>query len=116
LQVISQAKAQHLDFTVPKRSGDGSQGLQGPVGQLTPRYSPQQRLQAASQGYRLWAVHALQQVVDPTQTDFVPGCWIGDNVLCHLEEVKYLQQPSQPGYMGFLLFCGLQRKCPPSVR
>ena len=27
---------------------------------------------------------ALQHVVDPTQTAFVPGRWIGDNVLCHL--------------------------------
>ena len=35
---------------------------------------------------------ALQHVVDPTQTAFVPGRWIGDNVLCHLEEVEYLQQ------------------------
>ncbi|KAL3162558.1 hypothetical protein ABBQ32_010210 [Trebouxia sp. C0010 RCD-2024] len=35
---------------------------------------------------------ALQHVVDSTQTAFVPGRWIGDNVLCHLEEVEYLQQ------------------------
>ena len=34
----------------------------------------------------------LQHVVDPTQTAFVPGRWISDNVLCHLEEVEYLQQ------------------------
>ena len=46
---------------------------------------------------------ALQHVVDPTQTAFVPGRWIGDNVLCHLEEVEYLQQ-GQPGCMVFLDF------------
>ncbi|KAL3136871.1 hypothetical protein ABBQ38_005573 [Trebouxia sp. C0009 RCD-2024] len=27
---------------------------------------------------------ALQHVVEPTQTAFVPGRWIGDNVHCHL--------------------------------
>ena len=35
---------------------------------------------------------------------FVPGRWIGDNVLCHLEEVDYLQQTGQPGCMVFLDF------------
>ncbi len=47
---------------------------------------------------------ALQHVVDPTQTAFVPGRWIGDNVLCHLEEVEYLQQTGQPGCMVFVGF------------
>ncbi len=47
---------------------------------------------------------ALQHVVDPTRTAFVPGRWIGDNVLCHLEEVEYLQQTGQPGCMVFLDF------------
>ncbi len=31
-----------------------------------------------------------------------PGRWIGDNVLCHLEEVEYLQQTGRPGCMVFL--------------
>ena len=47
---------------------------------------------------------ALQHVIDPTQTAFVPGRWIGDNVLCHLEEVEYLQQAGQPGCIVFLDF------------
>ena len=53
---------------------------------------------------------ALQHVVDRTQmsdcnqTAFVPGRWIGDNVLCHLEEVEYLQQTSQSGCKVFLDF------------
>ena len=47
---------------------------------------------------------ALQHVVDPTQTAFVPGRWIGDNVLCHLEEIEYLQQTGQPGCLVFLDF------------
>ena len=47
---------------------------------------------------------ALRHVIDPTQTAFVPGRWIGDNVLCHLEEVEYLQQTGEPGCMVFLDF------------
>ena len=34
----------------------------------------------------------------------MPGRWIGDNVLCHLEEVEHLQQTGQPGCMVFLDF------------
>ena len=45
---------------------------------------------------------ALQHVVDPTQTVFVAGRWIDDNVFCHLEEVEYLQQTGQPGCMVLL--------------
>ena len=48
--------------------------------------------------------HALRHIIDPTQTAFVPGRWIGDNVLCHLEEVEHLQQTGQPGCMVFLDF------------
>ncbi len=44
---------------------------------------------------------ALQHVVDPTQTAFVPGRWVSDNVLCHLEEMEYLQQTGRPGCMVF---------------
>ena len=47
---------------------------------------------------------ALRHIIDPTQTAFVPGRWIGDNVLCHLEEVDWLQQTGQPGCMVFLDF------------
>ncbi len=47
---------------------------------------------------------ALQHEVDPSQTAFVPGRWIGDNVLCHLQEVEYLQQTGQPGCVLFLDF------------
>ncbi len=46
---------------------------------------------------------ALQHVVDSTKTAFVPGHRIGDNVLCHLEVVEYLQT-GQPGCMVFLDF------------
>ena len=41
---------------------------------------------------REWATRfgpALQHVVGPTQTGFVPDRWIGDSVVCHLEEVQY---------------------------
>jgi hypothetical protein len=47
---------------------------------------------------------APQHVVDLTQTAFVPGRWIGNIVLCHLEEVEYLQQIGQPSCMTFLDF------------
>ena len=47
---------------------------------------------------------ALQHVVDPTQTAFVPGRWLGDKVLSHLKEVEYLQQTGQPGCIVFLGF------------
>lgn len=38
----------------------------------------------------------LDSVLDATQTAFVPGRWIGDNVLFHLEEVDYLTASQQP--------------------
>eukprot|EP00775_Hariotina_reticulata_P002175 gene2175-biopygen3702 len=46
----------------------------------------------------------LPSVIDPTQTAFVPGRQIADNVLCHLEGVDYLQQEQQPGVILFLDF------------
>ena len=55
---------------------------------------------------------ALQHVIDPTQTAFVPGRWIGDNVLCHLEEVEYLQQTGQPGCIVFLDFSKASASAP----
>jgi hypothetical protein len=47
---------------------------------------------------------ALGPVVDATQTAFLPGRWIGDNILCHLEEIDYLQSSQQPGCIVFLDF------------
>ena len=46
----------------------------------------------------------LSQVVDATQTAFLPDRWIGDNVLAHLEEIAYLERTQQPGIMLFLDF------------
>ncbi|BDA44215.1 probable LINE-1 retrotransposable element ORF2 protein [Coccomyxa sp. Obi] len=46
----------------------------------------------------------LNQVVDPTQTGFLPKRWVGDNVLAHLEEISYLQDTQQPGVIVFLDF------------
>ncbi|BDA40490.1 Transposon TX1 uncharacterized 149 kDa protein [Coccomyxa sp. Obi] len=43
----------------------------------------------------------LRQVVDPTQTGFLPKRWVGDNVLAHLEEISYLQDTQQPGVIVF---------------
>ena len=44
----------------------------------------------------------LASVVDVTQTAFLPGRWIGDNVLYHLEELQYLQASGQEGCIALL--------------
>lgn len=46
----------------------------------------------------------LSTVLEPTQTAFMPGRWIGDNILNHLEEVEYLHAESAPGCVLFLDF------------
>ena len=46
----------------------------------------------------------LDSVIDATQTGFVPGRDIADNVLCHLEEIDYLTEVQQPGCVLFLDF------------
>ena len=50
-----------------------------------------------------WGRH-VASVVDSTQTAFIPGRWIGDNVLAHLEEVEYLETSRDPGCIAFLDF------------
>jgi len=40
----------------------------------------------------------------PNSVCFVPGWWIGEIVLCLLEQVEYLQDTGQPGCVGFLDF------------
>ena len=47
---------------------------------------------------------ALNTVVDPTQTAFLPDRWIGDNVSAHLEEMNYLEEAGEPGVVVFLDF------------
>lgn len=39
----------------------------------------------------------LLSVIDPTQTAFLPGRDIGDNILYHLEAIDWLQESGQPG-------------------
>ena len=43
-------------------------------------------------------------MVDSTQTAFLPGRWIGDNILAHLEEMDYLETAKEPGCLAFLDF------------
>ncbi len=47
---------------------------------------------------------ALELVIDRSQTAFLPGRWIGDNVLFHLEEVDYCQAEGVPACVLFLDF------------
>ena len=44
----------------------------------------------------------LSSVIDSPQTAFLPGRWIGDNVLAHLEEIDYLMAAQEPGVIVFL--------------
>ena len=46
----------------------------------------------------------LDAVVDATQTAFIPGRWIGDNVLFHLEEIDYCQSEQVQACVVFLDF------------
>jgi hypothetical protein len=46
----------------------------------------------------------LDAVVDVTQTAFLPGRQITDNVMYHLEEIDYLEEVQQPGCILFLDF------------
>ena len=47
---------------------------------------------------------ALSSVIDPCQSAFLPGRWIGDNVLFHLELIDYLDRQDLPGVAIFLDF------------
>jgi hypothetical protein len=47
---------------------------------------------------------AAEAVVDPGQTAFLPGRWIGDNILQHLEVIDYCRAESKPGCVLFLDF------------
>ncbi len=46
----------------------------------------------------------LCSVIDATQTAFLPGRWVGDNVLQHLEEVDHLEAIRCPGAIAFVDF------------
>ena len=50
---------------------------------------------------------ALESVIDSTQTAFVPGRDIADNVLLHLEEVDYVQ--GEQGQQGCILFLDFEK-------
>jgi exonuclease III len=52
----------------------------------------------------------LDSVIDSTQTAFVPGRDIADNVLLHLEEIDYLQEVGvQQGQQGCILFLDFEK-------
>jgi len=45
---------------------------------------------------------AADEVVDQTQTAFIPNRWIGDNVLAHLEEVDFCHECQVEGVLLFI--------------
>jgi hypothetical protein len=47
---------------------------------------------------------ALADVVHPTQTAFVPGRWIGENILAHLDELDVLSSTPAPSALVFTDF------------
>ena len=66
------------------------------------------KIVAATLSRRFGAV--LDSVVDSTQTAFVPGRDIADNVLLHLEEIDYLQEVGvQQGQQGCILFLDFEK-------
>ena len=53
---------------------------------------------------------AMGGIIDSTQTAFVPGRDIADNVLLHLEEIDYLQEVGvQQGQQGCVLFLDFEK-------
>jgi exonuclease III len=53
---------------------------------------------------------AMEGIIDSTQTAFVPGRDIADNVLLHLEEIDYLQEVGmQQGQQGCILFLDFEK-------
>jgi hypothetical protein len=53
---------------------------------------------------------AMEGIIDSTQTAFVPGRDIADNVLLHLEEIDYLQEVGlQQGQQGCVLFLDFEK-------
>ena len=79
-------------------------GARSSLDSYRPHQPPQQRLQVVGQGPSHQTRPPPSACDRLSQTAFVPGRWIGDNVLCHLEEVEYLQQTGQPGCIVFLDF------------
>ncbi len=47
---------------------------------------------------------AAEAVMDPGQTAFLPGRWIGDNILQHLEMIDYCKAEQLPGCIMLLDF------------
>ncbi len=46
--------------------------------------------------------------MDPSQTAFLPGRWIGDTILQHLEIIDSCRAESKP---GCVLFLGFEKAC-----
>jgi hypothetical protein len=51
---------------------------------------------------------ALESIIDGTQTAFMPGRDIADNVLLHLEEIDYLHEAGQQ-QQGCILFLDFEK-------
>ena len=52
---------------------------------------------------------AIDSIIDSTQTAFVPGRDISDNVLLHLEEIDYLEEAASSGQQGCIVFLDFEK-------
>lgn len=94
--------SQRMGCTVLLYKGDGPRDLVSnyrPITLLNADYKILAKLLATRMGA------ALGEIIDPTQTAFVPGRWIGENILAHLDECDLLEELKDvPGAMVFTDF------------
>ena len=96
------SESQREGCTVLLYKGDGARELISnyrPITLLNADYKLLAKLLATRMG------PALKEVIHPTQTAFVPGRWIGENILAHLDECDLLDEhASVPGAIVFTDF------------
>ena len=96
------SSSQREGCTVLLYKGDGPRELVSnyrPITLLNADYKILAKLLATRMG------SALGEVIHPTQTAFVPGRWIGENILAHLDECDLLEElATVPGAIVFTDF------------
>ncbi len=93
------ARQRTSDYTlVPKRANARDLANRRPIAGINAD------VKIASRAISTRLAAALQPVIDPTQTGFLPGRWIGDNILSHTELADLLTAHNTDGAMLFLDF------------